>query len=252
MPAADWHPITWPRRPRGTREQRDGRAPPRCGATDPLVPFRRIDMSEDTEQPGPEPAAGTPDDADPRDHSTQHVSSPPGNPGDPTNPEPTHGPAWAHPNPQAGRPETPYAPPSDAPTPPRPPPSVPRRPTARRRQTVRPTRSRLPRRRHRPAPASASDVDTTGWLRHGSAHTRASRRWLRSSTRRLPTPAAQRAAAASHARPRTRLAPRRRGRRRHRRRDRRRRDRARRQQQQQRRLQRDHPREQRGARALQS
>ena len=38
---------------------RDGEPPPRAVRTDPC-PFRRIHMSEDTEQPGPEPAAGGP------------------------------------------------------------------------------------------------------------------------------------------------------------------------------------------------
>ncbi len=66
----------------GTRQQRNGRGPSVAWCDGPpVVPFRRIHMSEDTEQSEPEPAAGTPDAAKPRGHAIKHVSArsqPPG------------------------------------------------------------------------------------------------------------------------------------------------------------------------------
>src|ERR1700727_2410731 len=64
MPDRDRHPVTWPWTSAGLREP-PGRATHRAAVRTSDAPFRRIHMSEDTEQPGPEPAAGTPEDAAP-------------------------------------------------------------------------------------------------------------------------------------------------------------------------------------------
>ena len=62
MPGRDRHPVTWRRTSAGLREP-PGRATHRDAVRPGHAPFRRIHMSEDTEQPGPEPAAGTPGEA---------------------------------------------------------------------------------------------------------------------------------------------------------------------------------------------
>jgi S1-C subfamily serine protease len=83
----------------------------------PVVPFRRIDMSEDTEQPGAEPAADPPDAPTPSATPPSPFESAPPSPGDPADPLHTPGPAWGAPEYPGAPPETPYAPPPATPPP---------------------------------------------------------------------------------------------------------------------------------------
>ena len=61
MPGRDCHPVTWLWTSAGLREKPGRASTHRVAVRTSRVPFRRIEMSEDTEQPGPEPAAGTPE-----------------------------------------------------------------------------------------------------------------------------------------------------------------------------------------------
>jgi S1-C subfamily serine protease len=82
-------------------------------------------MSEDTEQPGPEPAAGTPDAPTPATTPPSTFESAPGNEGDPAAPMWTPAAAEGTPESPGVPPETPYAPPPVAPPPAAPPPVAP-------------------------------------------------------------------------------------------------------------------------------
>ena len=62
MPGRDRHPVTWPQDVRMTAGAIGASHPLRHAVQVRHAPFRRIHMSEDTEQPGTEPAAGTPQD----------------------------------------------------------------------------------------------------------------------------------------------------------------------------------------------
>ncbi len=72
-------------------------------------------MSEDTEQPGPEPAADTPDAPTPATTPPSTFESVPASPGDPAAPVRTPGPAWGAPESSGVPHETPDAPPPATP-----------------------------------------------------------------------------------------------------------------------------------------
>ena len=166
MPALDWHPVTWVRRPRARGSSGTGEHPRGVVRRTPVVPFRRIHMSEDTEQSGPEPAAGAPVRRPAPVHPAP-LSPLPGNPA--IRPlqcrRPRPGRPLRIPSPRH-RAAVRRHPPSDATHGPPPPYGA--------RATQPPPTARPPTAAVRVVPAApATDVDTAGWLRHGSTHTRA-------------------------------------------------------------------------------